>query len=124
MTKSNYVDGYVLVVPKKNLKVYRKMALMAGKVWKKHGALDYKECVSDNLKTKFGVSFTKIMKPKPSEVVMFSYVTFKSKKHRNTVNAKVMKEFMAYSQQPGVDNTMPFDMKKMAYGGFKILVDV
>lgn len=121
--KTSYVDGYVLVVPKKNLKAYRKMALEAGKVWRKHGALDYKESVGNDLKPKWGVSFAKLMKIKPSETVMFSYVTFKSKAHRNSVNAKVMKEFSDYVEKSGSHQEMPFDMKKMAYGGFKVLVD-
>jgi uncharacterized protein YbaA (DUF1428 family) len=122
-SKANYVDGYVLVVPKKNIKAYRKMAFMGGKAWKKYGALDYKETVGDDLKTKWGVSFAKIMKVKPSETVVFSFVTFKSKKHRNTVNAKVMKQMMADQEKSGIKCEMPFDMKKMAYGGFRILVD-
>jgi len=114
-----YVDGYVLPVPKKNLKAYRLMAQKAGKVWRKHGALDYKECVGDDLKTKWGTPFPRTMKLKPGEAVVFSYIVFKSRAHRDRVNAKVMKE-MEKMCEP---KDMPFDMKRMVYGGFKILVD-
>lgn len=122
-SKANYVDGYVLVVPKKNLKTYRKMALMAGKVWRKYGALDYKESIANDLKNQWGISFSKLMKIKPSETVVFSYITYKSKKHRDIVNAKVFKQMTADQEKSGIQCEMPFDMKKMAFGGFKILVD-
>jgi uncharacterized protein YbaA (DUF1428 family) len=115
-----YVDGYVLPVSKKNLKAYRSMAQIAGKVWRKHGALDYKECVGDDLKTKWGTPFPRMMKLKPGEVVVFSYVVFKSRAHRDRVNAKVMKEMENMCGQ----KDMPFDVKRMVYGGFKTLVDV
>jgi len=114
-----YVDEYVLPVPKKNLKAYRLMAQKVGKVWRKHGALDYKECVGDDLKTKWGTPFPRTMKLKPGEAVVFSYIVFKSRAHRDRVNAKVMKE-MEKMCEP---KDMPFDMKRMVYGGFKILVD-
>lgn len=116
-----YVDGFLLPVPKKNLPAYRRIARMAGKVWRKHGALDYKECVGDDLDTKMGVPFPRLVKPKPGETVIFAYIVFKSRAHRDRVNAKVMKELM---NNPGMKNMpMPFDMKRMAYGGFKVLVD-
>ena len=114
-----YVDGYVLPVPKKNLKAYRLMAQKAGKVWRKHGALDYKECVGADLKTKWGTPFPRTMKLKPGEAVVFSYIVFKSRAHRDRVNAKVMKEM----EKMCGPKDMPFDMKRMVYGGFKILVD-
>jgi uncharacterized protein YbaA (DUF1428 family) len=114
-----YVDGYVLAVPKKNLQAYRRMAQMAGKVWRKHGALDYKECVGDDLKTKWGTPFPRMMKVKPGEAVVFSYIVFKSRAHRDRVNAKVMKEMEKMCEL----KDMPFDVKRMVYGGFKILVD-
>ncbi len=114
-----YVDGYVLPVPKKKLPVYRSMAQMAGKVWRKHGALDYKECVGDDLQTKWGMPFPRIMKLKPGETVVFSYVVFKSRAHRDHVNAKVMREM----EKMNLPKDMPFDMKRMVYGGFKVLVD-
>ncbi|MGQ0569172.1 MAG: DUF1428 domain-containing protein [Armatimonadota bacterium] len=116
-----YVDGFVLPVPKKNLRAYRRMAQKAGKIWRKYGALDYKECVGDDLKTKWGVPFPRTVKLKPGEMVVFSYIVFKSRAHRDRVNAKVMKDL---SMGAGMeDKPMPFDMKRMVYGGFKILVD-
>jgi len=119
--KPRYVDGYVLPLPEENLPAYRRMAQEAGKVWRKHGALDYKECVGDDLHPEgFAFPFTKAVKLKPGEIVIFSYVVFKSKAHRNSVNAKVMKEMMEKFK----DKPMPFDMKRMMYGGFKIIVDV
>jgi uncharacterized protein YbaA (DUF1428 family) len=115
-----YVDGYVLPVPKKNLKAYIRMARMGEKIWRKHGALDYKECVGDDLKTKWGTPFPKMMKLKPGETVVFSYILFKSRAHRDQVNAKVMKEM----EKMGEPKNMPFDVKRMVYGGFTVLVDV
>jgi uncharacterized protein YbaA (DUF1428 family) len=116
-----YVDGYLLPVPKKNLKVYARMAGKAGKVWRDHGALDYKECAGDDLKVKFGVPFPRAMKIKPGETVVFSYIVFKSRAHRDQVNAKVMKDpRLADMMDP---KKMPFDTKRMVYGGFKVLVD-
>ena len=114
-----YVDGYILPVPKKNLQAYRRMAQKAGKIWRKHGALDYKECVGEDLKTKWGTPFPRMMKLKPGEAVVFSYIVFKSRAHRDRVNAKVMKE-MEKMCEP---KDMPFDIKRMAYGGFRILID-
>ncbi len=118
-----YVDGFVLVVPKKNLAAYRRMAEQAGKVWMKCGALDYKECVGDDLKPKGILSpFPKIIDAKPNELVIFSYIVFSSRAHRDKVNAKVMKDPMMDDPKYR-DMPMPFDMKRMAYGGFKVLVD-
>ena len=114
-----YVDGYILPLPKKNLQAYRRMAQEAGKVWLKHGALDYKECVGDDLKTKWGIPFPRMMKLKPGETVIFSYVVFKSRAHRDRVNARVMKEM----EKMCGPKDMPFDVKRMVYGGFKVLVD-
>ena len=117
----NYVDGYVLPVPKKNLSVYRRIAQKAGKIWREHGALEYRECVGEDLNVKWGVPFSKTLKTKSSETVIFSYIVFKSRAHRDSVNAKVMKD-------PRMDKimdlvSMPFDCKRMVYGGFKVLVD-
>lgn len=117
----SYVDGFVLVIPKKSLAMYKRMASVASKVWKKYGALDYKECIGDDLKPAMAMlTFPKLTKLKPSEVVVFSYIVFKSRAHRDRVNAKVMSDpFMdKYKDKP-----MPFDMKRMAYGGFKTLVE-
>ena len=116
----SYVDGFVLPVPKKNLKAYARMARMGAKMWMKHGALDYKECIGDDLKTKWGTPFSSMMKLKPGETVVFSYIVFKSRAHRDRVNAKVMKEM----EKMGDMKEMPFDVKRMAYGGFKVLVEV
>jgi len=114
-----YVDGYVLPIPKKNLKAYARMAEMGAKIWMKHGALDYKECVGEDLKTKWGMPFSKMMKLKPGETVVFSYIVFKSRAHRDRVNAKVMKEMDKMVDM----KDMPFDVKRMVYGGFTVLVE-
>ena len=115
----SYVDGYVLPVPRKNLAAYRRMAKDAGKVWRKHGALQYVESVADDVKVGKRTSFPRSVKMKPSETVVFSYIVFKSRAHRDRVNAKVMKE-MEKTPPP---KEMPFDMKRMVYGGFKTLVE-
>ena len=116
-----YVDGFVLPVPKKNLSSYRRMAQKAGKIWRQYGALDYKECVGDDLKVKMGVPFPQQMKVKPGETVVFSYIVYKSRAHRDRVNAKVMKD--PHIQNMCDPKDMPFNVKRMAYGGFKVLVD-
>lgn len=120
-----YVDGFVLPVPKKNIQKYRRMARDAGKVWKKHGALQYFECVGDDLNPKIeGVkilTFPKMVKPKPDETVFFSFIIYKSKAHRNAVNRKVMKEMKEFEKTKG-KMEMPFDVRRMAYGGFKAIV--
>ena len=116
-----YVDGYVLPVPKKNLEAYRRIAQKAGKIWRDHGALDYKECAGDDMKVKWGVPFPRTMKVKPTETVVFAYVVFKSRAHRDRVNAKVMKDPRLAASMDNSD--MPFDCKRMVYGGFKVLVD-
>ena len=113
-----YVDGYVLPVPKKNLKAYLRMARMGEKMWRKHGALDYMECVGDDLKPKWGLPFARMMKLKPGETVVFSYIVFKSRAHRDRVNAKVIRDMSSMS----MPKDMPFDMKRMVYGGFKAAV--
>ena len=117
-----YVDGFVLPVPKKNLQIYRRISSKAGKVWRKHGALQYVEAVGDDLDVKFGVSFKKIMKVKRGETVLFSWIVFKSRAHRDKVNAKVMSD-PQMNKMMEASKTMPFDLKRMAYGGFKFLVD-
>src|SRR5690349_11047146 len=116
-----YVDGFVLVVPKKNLKAYASMAKIGGKIWREHGALEYRECVGDDLAPKFGLPFPKLTKIKSGETVVFSWITYKSKAHRDKVNAKVMTDPRLAASMVGKE--MPFDMKRMAYGGFKILVE-
>ncbi|HKE61984.1 MAG TPA: DUF1428 domain-containing protein [Nitrospira sp.] len=116
-----YVDGFVLPVPKKNLKAYARMAQQAGKVWRDHGALDYKECVGDDLKVKMGMPFPRTVKLKAGETLVFSYIVYKSRAHRDRVNAKVMKD--PRLKDMGDPKDMPFDVKRMNYGGFKVLVD-
>lgn len=117
----SYVDGFVLVVPKRKLAIYKKMARRAAMVWRDHGALDYRECVGDDLKVKMGLPFTKLAKTKPGETVVFSYIVYRSRAHRDKVNAKVMKDKRLFE---GMPKEMPFDMKRMAYGGFKTVVEL
>ncbi len=117
-----YVDGFVLPVPEKNLQLYRSIAQKAGKIWLEHGALQYVEAAADDLNVKFGVSFRRTIKPKPGETVVISFIVFKSRAHRDRVNAKVMKDSrMKKMMEKG---PMPFDVKRMVYGGFKMLVDL
>jgi uncharacterized protein YbaA (DUF1428 family) len=116
-----YVDGFVIPVPKNNVAAYRRMAQLAGKIWREHGALEFRECVGDDLYAKWGVSFRRLSKAKPGETVFFSYIVFKSRAHRDRVNAKVMKDPRLTASMEG--HEMPFDVKRMAYGGFKVLVD-
>ena len=125
--KVKYVDGFVLVVPKKKVAEYRKMAQDGGKLWMKHGALGYKESVGDDLNPDMGgfpvLTFSKLAKVKSGETVWFSYIEYKSKKHRDEVNKKVMKEMEKQNKDDsGHMDKMPFDMKQMAYGGFKVEV--
>jgi uncharacterized protein YbaA (DUF1428 family) len=116
-----YVDGYVVPVPKKNLAAYRRMAQKAGKVWRDHGALEYIECVADDVKPGKRTSFPQSVKLKPDETVVFAYVVYKSRAHRDRVNAKVMKDpRVANMMDP---KAMPFDAKRMFWGGFKALVE-
>jgi len=117
-----YVDGFVLPVPKKNLKAYAKMAGLAGKIWKEHGALEYRECVGEDLNQKMGLPFPKYCKLKSGETVVFAWIVYKSRAHRDRVNAKVMKDPRLTESMQG--KKMPFDMKRMAYGGFEVLVDL
>jgi len=115
----SYVDGYVLAIQKKHLKAYRRMALLGRKTWMKHGAVDYKECAGEDLAAKWGTPFTRVMKLKRGETAIFAYIVFKSRAHRDRVNAKVMKEMA----DMGPPKDMPFDMKRMAYGGFQTIVE-
>ena len=117
----SYVDGYVIPLPKKHLKAYQKMASKAGKIWIEHGALDYKECVGDDLKVQGLATFTKTCKVKASETVIFAFIVYKSRKHRDLVNGKVMKDPRIHALCN--EKSAPFDMKRMVYGGFKVIVD-
>ena len=121
-----YVDGFVLVVPEKNLPTYRKMAEEAGKIWKKYGALEYIESVGEDLNANVppemkGVTFPQMAGTRTGETVVFSYILFNSRQHRDEVNAKVMKDPFMTSQSPSQE--MPFDMKRAAYGGFEVIVE-
>jgi uncharacterized protein YbaA (DUF1428 family) len=118
-----YVDGFVIPVPTKNLAAYMKMSRKAGAVWKEHGALQYCECVGDDLASKFGVPFTKMAKVKPGETVVFSWIVYTSRAQRDRINAKAMKD-PRIAAAAGPNGAMPFDIKRMAFGGFKTVVDL
>lgn len=117
-----YVDGFLLPVPKKHVAFYKRMARKAGKIWIEHGALEFRECMGDDLHPKGPVPFTKCVKTKPGETVFFSWIVFKSKADRNRVNKKVMND--PRLQDMMVPGFMPFDHTRMAYGGFKVAVDL
>jgi uncharacterized protein YbaA (DUF1428 family) len=118
----NYVDGFVVPVPKKKLPAYIRMAKKASRIWKEYGALDYKECVGDDLNIKFCMPFPKGIKLKAGETVFFSYIVYKSRKHRDAVNAKIMKDPRIATMCDPKD--MSFDCKRMLYGGFKAIVEI
>jgi uncharacterized protein YbaA (DUF1428 family) len=118
----SYVDGFIVPVPRKKLAAYKRMSAKAGKIWKEYGALEFKEWISDDVKVGKLTSFPRSVKLKPGEVVVFSYIVYKSRAQRDRINAKVMKD-------PRLDDMMdpknvPFDGKRMIYGGFKIMVAV
>jgi uncharacterized protein YbaA (DUF1428 family) len=115
-----YVDGFVLPVPKKNIPAYRAMAKKAAVIWKEHGALEYRECVGDDLDNKFCLPFPKGIKTKPGETVVLAYIVYKNRAHRDKVNAKVMKDPRAHAMCD--PKNMPFDCTRMLYGGFKTVV--
>ncbi len=116
-----YVDGFVLPIPTKKLKTYAKMAKQAAVVWKDHGALEYRECVGDDLAVKFGMPFPKQMKLKKGETVVFAYIVYKSRAHRDRVNAKVMKDSRLSAMCD--EKSSPFDPSRMQYGGFSVIVE-
>jgi len=115
-----YVDGYVVPVPRKRLRAYRRMAAQSAKIWREYGALEFRECVAEDLAAEFGTPFPKQLKLKKGETVMFSWITFKSRAQRDRINAKVMKDprIAAMMKEPA-----PFDCKRMLYGGFIAIVD-
>ena len=113
-----YVDGFVLPVPKRNIAAYRRLARKTGKIWRDHGALDDKECVGDDLKIKMGMPFPRGIRSKPGETIVFVYIVYESRAHRDRVNEKVMKD-----KRLTMPKKMPFEVKRMLYGGFKVLVD-
>ena len=117
---AHYIDGFVISLPKKNVNAYRRMAQKAGKVWWDHGALEFRECVGDDLNIKMGLPFPRGIKIRPGETVLFSYIVYKSRAHRDRVNARVIKDpRLAKMMDP---KAMPFDVKRMMYGGFKTIV--
>jgi len=116
-----YVDGFVLAIPKKNIAAYTKISRAAGRVWKEHGALEYRECAGDDLKAQMGVPFPRLAQARGGETVVFSWIVYKSRAHRDRVNKKVMKDPRIAKSMTG---PMPFDLKRMAYGGFKVIVDL
>ena len=116
----NYVDGFVLPVPIKNLAAYRGMARKAGKVWREHGALEFRECVADDVKPGKFTSFPQNVKLKAGEIVVFSWIVYKSRAHRDRVNTKVMKDPRITAMMN--PKAMPFDGKRMFWGGFKVMV--
>ena len=120
-----YVDGFIIPVPKKKLDAYRRMSRKAGRVWREHGALEYKECVADDVPMGKVTSFPQSVKRKKDETVVFAWISYKSRAHRDRVNAKVMKD-PRLADMMGADNmeNMPFDAQRMIYGGFKVVVDV
>jgi len=117
---AHYIDGYLLAIPKKNIAAYARLAKQGAKIWLEHGALEYRECVAEDLNVQFGIPFSKQMKIKPGETVVFAYIVFKSRAHRDKVNAKVMADpRLANMCDP---KNMPFDCARMVYGGFETLV--
>src|SRR4051812_679983 len=115
----SYVDGFVIPVPKRKLAAYKKMAAKAGRIWRDNGALGYKECAADDVKWGKRTSFPRSIKQKPGETVVFSWIVFRSRKHRESVNKKVMKDKRFHAM---MDDAVLFDGKRMIYGGFKVLV--
>ncbi|QDK38646.1 DUF1428 domain-containing protein [Bdellovibrio sp. NC01] len=118
-----YVDGFVIPLPKSKLTQYKAIAKKAGKIWREHGALNYVECISEDPKVMAGIPFPKLAKTKPNEVVVFSWITYKSKADRNRINKKVMND-PRLAKEMGDPKNMPFNPMRMSYGGFKVLVEL
>ena len=119
---ARYVDGFVIPIPKRNVEAYRRLAQRAGKVWLALGALEFRECVGDDLKIKGVAPFARAARAKAGETVFFSWIVYRSRAHRDRVNAKVMTDSRITDMMEG--KAMPFDGKRMVYGGFKVLVDL
>ncbi len=115
-----YVDGFLLTVPMRKLAAYRRISARAGKVWREHGALEYRECAGDDVNVKWGMPFPKRTKAKRGETVVFSWIVYKSRAHRDRILPKIMQD-KRLNMDP---KDMPFDMKRMSYGGFKVIVDL
>lgn len=120
-----YVDGFVVPVPKRKLAAYKAMARKAGKLWTEHGALEFRECAADDVKWGKRTSFPRSVRMKrPAETVLFSYIVYRSRKHRDTVNARVMKDPRLKTMMSSNPKDWPFDARRMIYGGFKTIVSL
>jgi uncharacterized protein YbaA (DUF1428 family) len=117
-----YVDGFLIPIARRKLDAYRRIARKAGRIWREYGALEYRECVGDDLNIKRATPFTRRAGLKPGETVVFSWIVYKSRAHRDRVNAKVMADPRIAGMMQGENE--PFDMRRMSYGGFKVMVDV
>ena len=116
-----YIDAFVLPVPKKNLAAYRRLAQKGARIWRKHGALEYRECVGEDLAVKFGVPFPRMLKPRRGETVVFSWIMYRSRAHRDAVNGRAMQDPAMHGLAD--PKKMPFDCSRMVCGGFEVLVD-
>ena len=117
---ARYVDGFVLPIAKKNVAAYRRLAPKASKIWREYGALEYRECVGDDLKVKGVVPFPRLARCRPGETVVFAWIVYRSRANRDRITAKIMKDPRLAAMG---SKSMPFDMKRMAYGGFKVIVE-
>ena len=117
---ARYVDGFVVPIRKKNLAAYRRMAKLGARIWREHGALEYYECVGEDLEVRWGKTFPRQLRLASTETVVFSWIVYKSRAHRDRVNAKVMQD--PRMNDPAMQKAMPFDMKRMCFGGFDVLV--
>jgi uncharacterized protein YbaA (DUF1428 family) len=118
---ARYVDGFLLPLPRNKVEAYRRISRKAGKIWREHGALEYRECIGEDLKGTMGAPFPKAARVKPGETVVFAWIVYKSRAHRDRVNARVMKDPRMKMEMAG---SMPFDIKRMCYGGFSMVVDL
>ena len=115
-----YVDGFLLPIPRRNIKRYKVMAQLAARVWRQHGAVEYRECAGDDLKVQMGTSYPKASRARAGETVVFAWIVYKSRAHRDSVNKRVMKDPRLAKMMES--KNMPFDVKRMAYGGFRVIV--
>ena len=116
-----YVDGFLLPIRRRNIARYKKLAQLAARVWREHGAVEYRECAGDDLKVQMGTSFLRASRARAGETAIFAWIAYKSRAHRDRVNKKVMKDPRIAKMMN--DKNMPFDVKRMAYGGFRVIVD-
>ena len=118
---ARYVDGFLIPIPRKNVAKYRRMAAKACKIWIEHGALEYRECIGDDMSPKMPATFPKMLENKRGDTVIFSWIVYRSKAHRDRVNAKVLKDPRLLAMMDPENN--PFDVKRMLYGGFRVMVE-